>query len=56
MTKPSRWALAPGGTLAALATSPAALAAGGPREVTVDAAHPTGVMLAPRRLRQPAAR
>jgi hypothetical protein len=44
MTKPSRWALALACTLASLATAPAALAAGGLREVTVDASHPTGVI------------
>ena len=44
MTKSSRWALALACTLASLATAPAALAAGGLRDVTVDASHPTGVI------------
>ena len=44
MSKHSRWALALACTLASLTTAPAALAAGGLRNVTVDASHPTGVI------------
>jgi xylan 1,4-beta-xylosidase len=44
MTNPRRGALALACLLTSLAAAPAALAAGGLREVTVDASHPTGVI------------